>query len=121
MGYSDEYVKYMTALHQTLRTDPDTAIKLVAGPDDLCKQFPSDQPCHCEDDTVHRRDAVVVERLGLVLGQSYAWRFVQQVIAEVMTPSDLPTICNTCPWLSYGVCEDGIRRVQQGDGLYRVE
>ena len=69
MGYSKEYVDNMTRLRQTLRTDPETSVLLVAGPDDLCNKFPNFQTCHCDDANIHEQDAAILKKLGLQIGQ----------------------------------------------------
>ncbi len=121
MGYSAEYTENMTRLHSTLRMHPETQVELVAGPDDLCRHFPDDQPYHCEEQTVHERDTAVLERMGLKPGDRLPWRTLEDRLATAFIPGDIPRLCSTCPWLGYGVCEDGVRRLRRGEGLYPVQ
>lgn len=121
MGYSKEYVANMTRLHQTLRTSPETLILLVAGPDDLCDKFPDSQTCHCNDANVHDRDAAILKKLDLQVGQRLSWAEVQRRIGESVVPEDIVTLCSTCSWRSYGVCEEGIEEIKAGSGLWVVE
>ena len=69
MGYSQEYVENMTHLHQTLRANPKTWIQLVGGPDHLCEKYPNTGEYHCQDVKIYERDAVILEKLGLKIGQ----------------------------------------------------
>jgi uncharacterized protein len=69
MGYSQEYVENMTSLHQTLRDNPKIRIQLVKGPDQLCEKYPNSDEYHCQDDTIYERDAAIIEKLGLKIGQ----------------------------------------------------
>jgi hypothetical protein len=117
MGYSEAYAANMNAVHERLRKEPDTTVALVEGADDLCACFPADRPYHCDSDTVSRRDAAVLERLGLQTGEALAWSEVLRRIAGNVSPADVPAWCATCPWLSYGVCEEGVELVRQGRGL----
>jgi hypothetical protein len=121
MGYSEAYAANMTRVHSRLRKEPETPVLIVTGPDDLCAWFPEDQPYHCEDENVHERDAAVLKQLGLEPGLQTTWREVEQGLAKRFVPADIPRLCSTCPWLGYGVCEDGIRRIRAGKGLYPVE
>jgi hypothetical protein len=121
MGYSESYTKNMTRVHSRLRQHPETPVTLVSGPDDLCAYFPPDQPYHCEDPNVHQRDAAVLDRMGLTPGTTLSWRELQGRLAASFVPSDIPHLCSTCPWLPYGVCEDGVRRIRDGEGLFPVE
>lgn len=121
MGYSLEYAANMTQLHQTLRTNPETEILLVEGPDDLCGKFPDSQTGHCEDLNIHERDAAVLQKLGLQVGQRLPWVEIQQLIGEKLFAADIPNLCGTCAWRSYGVCEEGIQEIRDGKGLRIVD
>ncbi|UOF90043.1 DUF1284 domain-containing protein [Fodinisporobacter ferrooxydans] len=117
MGYSREYVENMTQLHHTLRTAPETEVLLVAGADDLCEKFPEFQTCHCDDRNIHERDAAVLKRLNLQIGQKMRWEDMLQRIGNNILSKDIGTLCNTCSWRSYGVCEEGIKDIKAGKGL----
>lgn len=117
MGYSPEYAENMTKLHQTLRTNPETEVLLVVGEDDLCAKFPTDQPYHCDNRTVHDRDAAVFQQLGVEVGQIWTWRELEQRLGGNVIPEDIPRLCFNCVWLSYGVCEEGVKRINNGEGL----
>ncbi|MFC0211473.1 DUF1284 domain-containing protein [Paenibacillus chartarius] len=117
MGYSPAYAENMSAVHERLRAKPGTEIELVAGPDDLCVCFPADKPYHCDADSVHRKDALVLAHLGFKLGETMPWAEVLRRVAERVRPEHIPQWCATCPWLSYGVCEEGVRIVKDGGGL----
>ncbi len=121
MGYSPEYVENMTQIHRALRNAPDTTVLLVSGSDDLCDRFPTSQPSHCNESRVHARDNAVIGKLHLGVGQPATWAEIQQRIKESVEPSDITTLCSTCSWRSYGVCEEGIRSIRDGHGLPVVD
>lgn len=121
MGYSAEYVANMTQIHGLLRTNPGTSVTVVSGPDDLCAKFPSDKPCHCLDDDISVRDAAVLEKLGFREGCVLTWQDIEAREAERLHPQDVPALCHTCSWLAYGVCEEGVARIRNGQGLFAVE
>ncbi|PWK15940.1 DUF1284 domain-containing protein [Tumebacillus permanentifrigoris] len=120
MGYSDTYVDNMTGVYRTLLADPTTECEIVSGPDQLCQCFPADGEYHCEDRNVAERDALIVQRLGLQAGQVVSWAEILSRVAQSLQPDDLFQICSTCPWLSYGVCQEGIQRVVAGEELPMV-
>jgi hypothetical protein len=120
MGYSPQYVENMTRLHRCLRQDPETRVQITLGPDDLCAKFPPDKPYHCEEGTVYERDAAVLGRLQLQVGMTYPWREIEQRLARHLIPGDVSKLCGTCPWLPYGVCEEGVSRLRAGLGLTKV-
>ncbi|MBG9545536.1 hypothetical protein ABE29_23110 [Cytobacillus firmus] len=121
MGYSQEYVENMTRMHQTLRDNPRTRIQLVKGPDHLCEKYPNSGEYHCEHDDIYERDAVILEKLGLNIGQILYWQDIESNIQKYALPSDIQTVCETCSWRSYGVCEEGIRDILEGQGLREVK
>ncbi|EWG12819.1 DUF1284 domain-containing protein [Cytobacillus firmus] len=120
MGYSQEYVENMTRIHQTLRDNPRTWIQLVKGPDYLCAKYPNSGEYHCEHDDIYERDAVILEKLGLNIGQILYWQDIESNIQKYALPSDIQTVCETCSWRSYGVCEEGIRDILEGQGLKKI-
>ncbi|MDR7079253.1 hypothetical protein J2Y03_004311 [Neobacillus niacini] len=121
MGYSEEYVKNMTRLHQTLRENPKTLIQLVNGPDQLCKKYPNTGTYHCQDMNIFDRDAVILEKMGLTIGQILNWEDIESRIKKFVVPSDIQVICETCSWRSYGVCQEGIQEIHEGKGLRVVK
>ncbi|TYP79705.1 DUF1284 domain-containing protein [Paenibacillus methanolicus] len=120
MGYSAEYVKNMTNVHRRLLREPETECLIVEGPDQLCACFPADGDYHCESRTVGERDALIIATLGLAVGQRLAWSEILARVAASVKPEDLNRICATCPWLAYGVCQEGVRMVGCGQPLPAV-
>lgn len=121
MGYSPEYVENMTRLHQTLRENPKIKIQLVKGPDQLCEKYPNSGVYHCQEDNIYERDAVILEKLGLKLGQIVNWEDIELLIRTYIIPSDIQRVCKSCSWRSYGVCEEGIQEILDGKGLREVK
>ncbi|MCI3920806.1 DUF1284 domain-containing protein [Paenibacillus sp. TRM 82003] len=117
MGYSPAFTRNMTAVYERLRAEPSSIVTIVRGTDDLCVCFPADQPNHCESDGVHRKDDLALAQLGLKHGQQIAWSDVLAAVRMSFPPSDIRTLCATCPWEPYGVCEAGVARIAAGDGL----
>lgn len=120
MGYSQEYVENMTLLHQTFRNNPNTKIQLVKEPDHLCEKYPNSGKYHCQDDSIYERDAVILEKLGLEIGQTLLWQEIESLIQMHVHPSDIQVVCESCSWRTYGVCEEGIRDIIEGKGLREV-
>lgn len=117
MGYSDAYADNMTKVYRKLLDDPSAECEIVSGPDQLCACFPEDGDYHCEDRNVAERDALILARLGLETGQVAAWGDILSRVAAKMQPDDLLQICSTCPWLPYGVCQEGVKLVVAGERL----
>ena len=121
MGYSQEYVENMTKLHQSLRDEPETWVQLIEGPDQLCEKYPNSGEYHCQDRHIDKRDRVILEKLGLNIGQILKWKDIEDAIRKNVVPSDIEVVCETCSWRSFGVCEEGIQNILQGKGLRKVQ
>jgi len=117
MGYSNLFADNMKQVYERLRKEPETVVQIVNGVDDLCKCFPGDQPYHCDNTSVHERDQAVIRHLNIVEGDQLEWNEILQRIRTNITPQHVPVWCNGCPWLTYGVCEEGVGRVVNGEGL----
>jgi len=121
MGYSPDYVENMTRLHQILRNNPKTMIQLVKGPDQLCEKYPNSGEYHCQNEQIYERDAVILDKMNLKIGQILKWEDIESRIQKHVVPSDIQVVCETCSWRSYGVCEEGIREIHEGKGLREVQ
>lgn len=121
MGYSKEYVENMTAWHQTLRNHPETWVQIVNGPDKLCEKYPNSGEYHCENENIYARDAVILKKMKLKVGDILTWKDIEDHIQKHINPSDILHVCETCSWRSYGVCQEGIQEILDGKGLREVK
>jgi hypothetical protein len=117
MGYSKEFCENMTQVYETLRAQPETTIRVVLGPDDLCAAYPTDEVPHCENRTVYDRDAEIVAKLGLQVGLELSWSEICSKVAGYVKPGDIGHLCATCRWEPYGVCAEGVRLIGEGGEL----
>lgn len=117
MGYSEEYAKNMTKVHQQIRKNPNTIIQIINGPDCLCAKFPESGQYHCENQNIYYRDQNILQLLKLKVGQLVTWKEIENRIKQFAPPSIIHTICETCSWKDYGVCEEGLKNIREGKGL----
>ncbi|CAM3017233.1 DUF1284 domain-containing protein [Paenibacillus sediminis] len=121
MGYSEEYAENMTAVHTALREQPETLVQIIAGPDQLCAKYPEDKEYHCQDKDIYERDAEILSRLGVHIGDILPWSEVENRIRAHVVPEDIGVVCETCSWRSYGYCQQGVERIIGHKGLWNVE
>ncbi|MBM7563638.1 DUF1284 domain-containing protein [Paenibacillus sacheonensis] len=117
MGYSEAYAANMANVYNRLKDEPDTAVTIVQGPDDLCACFPIGVEPHCENESVTELDGNVLRKLGLHVGLDMPWTDVIERVRGGVEPEDIHTLCHTCQWRSYGVCEAGVRTIKSGQWL----
>lgn len=120
MGYSEQFADYMKKVHQQIRSNPNTPIQIIKGPDCLCEQFPNTKEYHCKNNNIYVRDSTILNLLKLQVGQIITWGEIENRIAEFIKPTTIHTVCSTCSWKEYGVCEEGIQRIREGKGLVEV-
>ncbi|MCC3355842.1 DUF1284 domain-containing protein [Bacillus sp. REN16] len=120
MGYSKEYVENMTIVHQTLRKNSNTLVQIVKGPDHLCEKYPNSGEYHCQNTSIYDRDAMILEKMELRIGQILKWKDIESRIQKHVVSSDIQTVCESCSWRDYGVCEEGIQEMIDGKGLREV-
>lgn len=120
MGYSKEFAENMKQIHQHLRENPKTLIKIIHGPDCLCKKYPNDGKYHCQDKNIYIRDIQILQKLGLNIGQVLSWEEIEEHIQKNASPEDIQTFCKSCSWRDYGVCENGIQRIIDGKSLWEI-
>lgn len=121
MGYSEEFAENMKKVHQHLRSNPNTLIQIIEGPDQLCEKYPNDGTYHCQDKNIYERDKQILNKLGLKVGQVLTWKEIEAQIKKQALPKDIQIYCESCSWRSYGVCEEGIKRILDGHGLREIK
>lgn len=110
-GYSDGFCANMTRVYEQLRTAPETRIELIEGPDEICAAFPADQPAHCENGSVYRKDREIAGRIGIAVGETRAWSDICVAVAERVQPDDIGSLCRDCRWEPYGLCREGVSHI----------
>jgi uncharacterized protein len=116
MGYSAGFVASLTGIVARLRDDPTVAVRVRVGSDAVCRACPSLTPGGCAryGQSVVRQDARVAEVLGIRSGDEMPWAALQDRVRERVAPDDLGDLCGGCPWLSYGVCAQGLDDLRAG-------
>ncbi|WP_270166761.1 DUF1284 domain-containing protein [Paenibacillus sp. SYP-B4298] len=116
-GYSEDFCTNMTAIYETLRTEPDTVVELIEGPDHICRAFPPDQPQHCLNASVDRKDRDILHALGTAPGLRVRWRALTLAASARLQPEDVGRLCADCQWEPLGLCSDGVRHIRSAGQL----
>lgn len=116
-GYSDSFCTNMTTVYETLRQQPQTMIEIIEGPDVICAAFPTDQPSHCQNPSVYRKDSEILGVLGLTIGSRLRWEELCSLVAKAIEPSDIHRLCYDCPWEPYGLCQEGVAHMREAKAL----
>lgn len=111
-GYSKEFCENMTFIYETLRVKPDTLIEIIKGSDDICKHCPKKHHLQCEN--VYEMDSSILNKIGLCPEMKLSWSEICKQIKAKLIPEDISNLCRTCQWRSLGLCEEGVRLVNNG-------
>jgi len=113
-GYSPAFVETMSAIQAGLRAAPGQDVRLVDGPDRLCRACPHLDEAGCtlggptHEAHMQAHDREVLRRLGIEAGTVASWATILARIGRNIRGSDLGAICTTCPWLPLGVCRQSV-------------
>lgn len=124
MGYSPEFVKKMDEVVQDIRNEEkDFFIKVVVDLDEACSECPHNGGSICvasegSDRHVKSMDRRVLDHLGLIENDTYKKSTLVKMTTQLVKPDDLDHLCKNCSWLPYGVCKNGIKKLNE---LNRVE
>ncbi|MDW7651652.1 MAG: DUF1284 domain-containing protein [Bacillota bacterium] len=105
-GYSPAFIGNITALADRLAENPDQAVCLVDGPDDICLQCPhqADGECGLVDADVRERDRRILQLLEVVPGECRSYSELQRKLKSVFLHFSLEQICGDCRWLDTCRC-----------------
>ena len=118
MGYSPEFTEKMTAVSELLRREPETAVSVSDGADDLCSVCPHCVNGKCTSNNPAVFDQRVLEAAGVHAGDVVTWKDFSGK-TEVLNRTALKEICAGCRWLQVCIdiaCSDTARPEKAGSG-----
>ncbi len=98
-GYSDDFSRNMAAMQKRLQENPETAVRVTKGCDELCGRCPHREGSDCSSEHPPLFDGNVLKLTGIAYGQKLSWRELK----ERTTPLSLHHLeeaCPDCQWLS---------------------
>lgn len=98
-GYSDDFVKHMTGIHEKLLKE-NPKINLVEGVDDICKNCPNNKGGKCsKEDSVSGNDMRTYEAIKNEIEQGLTWsEWTDVVYKNIINKDRLKQVCETCRW-----------------------
>ncbi len=117
LGYDQSFVENMHGVVDRFFRADDSAVELVEGRDDICAACPHLGEDGCTqsggEERMAGRDAEVLGRLGLAVGQMRPSTVLAERVLAGVTGDDLPALCGECRWLASGYCAEGLRLHRQ--------
>lgn len=98
-GYSDDFVKHMTGIHEKLLKE-NPKINLVEGVDDICKNCPNNEGKRCsKEGSVLGNDKRTYEVIKDEIKKGQTWSELTNVVYEhIINQGKLKQVCGTCRW-----------------------
>ena len=121
-GYSKTFIENMHRIHRRLEREPETLVRAVVQPDEICDACPNLGPSGCQlrgegfEGNMRAQDREVLTRLSITEGEVLSWREILRRIGSALPSRDLTQICGSCPWLPLGYCREGIDRLRDAGG-----
>ena len=104
-GYDAAFTAFLSAASAALRAQPDTAVTLVCGCDDLCKACPHNQNGICRSrEKTEGLDIGVLAETGLSAGASGTWASLAAAARGILQTQAFSKICACCDW--YPLCRE---------------
>ena len=101
-------VRFMTAVVERLRKDPDEELLLVAEPDMICANCPNrteTNECVHNHNRVVNKDRRVIEFFGLEENRVYTYREMCRHARAAMNMDFFMENCGKCDWRKQGLCK----------------
>ncbi|WP_458412972.1 DUF1284 domain-containing protein [Schinkia sp. CFF1] len=122
MGYSPTFVEKMSQVVEEIRNpELDYPIQVVQGLDETCSYCPNKGDGFCNapkaDAFVMGLDHKIISHLGIQSGAVYNKSELVSLVAKKVKPDDLDYLCEGCSWLNYGVCKEGIAKLNHSSLL----
>ena len=101
-GYSEGFVKNMTAVMQDLGGDPSRPVRLWCEADVICAHCPYNCKGTCESgQKVRAYDTAVLRLCALREGDLLSWgEYCARVTERIILPGRLRQVCGGCEWLA---------------------
>jgi len=108
-GYTSDFVKNYNAIIERLKNG--ASIKIVDGPDDICRPMLNEIERHCHEERIFHRDQTALEAISKVLDEelSVGSKLVirDDMLAKMRRDFNAPHVraaCEGCRW--YTMCTD---------------
>ncbi|WP_029065578.1 DUF1284 domain-containing protein [Labrenzia sp. DG1229] len=105
-GYTPQFVVNYDKIVDRINSGED--IKIVNGPDDICKPMLSEADCHCHNENVLGRDAYALSQIVSVMGEDARAGHVLHLSPERITKlrsrfrkGTLRAACSGCQWQEF--------------------
>lgn len=98
-GYSNDFVRHMTGIHEKLLNE-NPKINLVEGVDDICKGCPHNIEGQCDKElSVSGNDRRTHEVIKEEVEQGQTWSELTNVVYKnIIHEGRLEQVCGTCRW-----------------------
>lgn len=112
-GYSPTFIANLARLKDMLNELPETMIEIADGADDICSFCPhlDRDVCMRPGQRVNELDGRVLERLGIMAGDTGSWADLTTSVRDKIDGDSLKELCHGCSWLDLGFCARGVEQL----------
>ena len=97
-GYSGDFTRHMAEVISSL--EPDTAVNIVCGPDEICAGCPNLAGGVCASQSkVAHFDRAVLELCGIEEGCQMRWAELRSlIVSRIISAGKRQEVCSDCEW-----------------------
>lgn len=106
-GYSGPFCENMESVIAWLHAHRDEQLTAVCEPDMICAGCPNltpDHACKSSGSSVEQKDEKLADALGILPGESYTYRQLQNIAGDQLTKEIFVNSCKNCEWFAQGLC-----------------
>jgi len=110
-GYSPRFIANYEMIVKQLQTKngDNTPIKVTRETDSICRACPHSRGAKCNtEETIVPLDDAHTVALGIKESDILSWGKAKELIREKIDLNKFKTICSTCSWQPWGICENAL-------------
>lgn len=118
-GYSPEYVENFWKIFNSFKSDENTLVKVIEGPDEICRPCPNNLKRKCtpsgniDEARIRALDDAYSATLQLKSGEVMTWKEVKERVVRLVTDTAFDKNCEICAWKKAGYCKSALVELRE--------
>ncbi|MDX1901714.1 MAG: DUF1284 domain-containing protein [Gammaproteobacteria bacterium] len=110
-GYSPSFIRNFKRIVEILNANENTEIKIVSHTDSICAPCPHRRELLCtSQDKISTLDQAHAAAIHVQPNTTITWKNAKENISKHLTLEKFHTICASCEWKKYGMCEGVLKK-----------
>ena len=98
-GYDERFTDHMNRIAEILKNNPDTAVQIIKGPDELCAMCPNLKRGICvSEEKVRNMDRAASAVMNVRSGNIRVWKELMEKAQVLFEACKEDAVCKDCSW-----------------------